>query len=152
MAVTLGLCSMCGPRGVSVDKVCPNCRSCIHICRGANANRCEHPLCQHCGERLHRYTARECDGSPTVLGGWVTDDNDWKCQPVSSGVRQHEPAPLLIRDSHGDMVRPVDAVRSWLSVSDYYRAENGDDLDEHELWALRDLADCVHVMLAETET
>lgn len=34
------LCTMCSPGGVSVDKVCPTCQSCIHICRGANGNPC----------------------------------------------------------------------------------------------------------------
>lgn len=52
-----------------------------------------------------------------------------------------------LRDSHGEPATPLDAVRSWLAVSDHYRAENGDALDEHELWALRDLADCLRVYL-----
>ena len=40
MSVYLGLCTLCAPRGA--DKVCPVCGSCVHICRGANGNKCQH--------------------------------------------------------------------------------------------------------------
>lgn len=53
----------------------------------------------------------------------------------------------LIQNSHGKLVSPLKAMKSWLAVSDDYREQNGDDLDENELWALRDLADCARLYL-----
>lgn len=47
--VYLGLCSMCAPKGVAFENLCPSCGSCIHICRGANEIPCQH-VCSRCGQ------------------------------------------------------------------------------------------------------
>lgn len=57
----------------------------------------------------------------------------------------------FVRDSHGALASPLVAARSWLGVADHYRSVNGDTLEPEEMWALRDMADCLRLFLADQE-
>lgn len=63
--IYLGLCTMCGPRGVSEGRLCPSCGSCIHICQGANANPCKYiPTHEALVELAGPVAAREFEQIP----------------------------------------------------------------------------------------